>query len=119
MEDKVNLTEKLALFDTIFTPKTVGYLNDYKVAVVKAAGEFVWHKHDETDDFFLVLHGRLTIQLRDRDVELSAGDLFIVPRGVEHCPIAHEEAHVLLIEPRGTVNTGDAESPLTAAEDEI
>ena len=119
MRDKVNLAEKLALFDTVFAPKTVGYLNDYKVAVVKAAGEFVWHKHDETDDFFLVLDGHLTIKLRDRTVELGAGELFIVPRGVEHCPVAQEEAHVLLIEPKGTVNTGDVESPLTAKPEEI
>jgi mannose-6-phosphate isomerase-like protein (cupin superfamily) len=74
----------------------------------------VWHKHDETDDFFLVLDGHLTIQLRDRDVELGPGELFVVPRGVEHCPKADEEAHVLLIEPRGTANTGDAGGALTA-----
>ena len=81
---------------------------------MKVKGEFVWHKHDDTDDFFLVLEGHLTIQLRDRDVELDAGELFVVPRGVEHCPSADEEAHVLLIEPAGTVNTGDAGGPLTA-----
>jgi mannose-6-phosphate isomerase-like protein (cupin superfamily) len=119
MDDKVNLAEKIALLDGPFSPGIVGYLNDHKLAVVKARGEFVWHKHDDTDDFFLVLDGRLTIQLRDRDVELSAGELFVVPRGVEHCPRAHEEAHVLLIEPRGTVNTGDAGGDLTAAEVEL
>ena len=119
MEDKVTLSEKLAGFDEAFSPKIVGYLNDYKVAVVRARGEFVWHKHDDTDDFFLVLRGSLTIQLRDRDVELSAGDLFIVPRGVEHCPRADEEAEVLLIEPKDTVNTGDAGGPLTAEDEEI
>ena len=82
---------------------------------MRVDGEFVWHKHDDTDDFFLVLAGRLTIQLRDRDdVELGAGELFVVPRGVEHCPKADEQAHVLLIEPRGTVNTGDAGGSLTA-----
>jgi mannose-6-phosphate isomerase-like protein (cupin superfamily) len=119
MEDKVTLAEKLAGFDEAFSPKVVGYLNDYKVAVVKARGEFVWHKHDDTDDFFLVLRGSLTIQLRDRDVELSAGDLFVVPRGVEHCPRAEGEAEVLLIEPKDTVNTGDAGGPLTAEDEEI
>lgn len=120
MDDKVNLAGKLALIDEHFSPRIVGHLNDYKLAVVKARGEFVWHSHADTDDFFLVLEGRLTIQLRDReDVELSAGDLFVVPRGVEHCPRADEEAHVLLIEPRGTVNTGDAGGPLTAEEREI
>ena len=119
MDDKVNLAEKLALLDGPFNPGIVGYLNDYKLAVVKARGEFVWHSHDDTDDFFLVVAGRLTIQLRDRDVELGPGELFVVPRGVEHCPRADEEAHVLLIEPRGTQNTGDAGGELTAAEREI
>jgi len=119
MRDKINLADKLALLDTPFTPGIVGFLNDYKLAVVKAHGEFVWHKHDDTDDFFLVLRGRLTIQLRDRDVELGEGELFVVPRGIEHCPRADEEAHVLLIEPRGTVNTGDAGGELTAGEVEI
>jgi mannose-6-phosphate isomerase-like protein (cupin superfamily) len=119
MEDKINLAEKLALLDAPFRPGIVGHLNDYKLAVVKAQGEFVWHKHDETDDFFLVLAGRLTIQLRDRDVELSPGELFVVPRGVEHCPRAEEEAHVLLIEPAGTANTGDAEGERTAPERQI
>jgi mannose-6-phosphate isomerase-like protein (cupin superfamily) len=116
MDDKVNLADKLALLDAPFRPGIVGYLNDYKLAVVKAHGEFVWHKHDDTDDFFLVLSGRLTIQLRDRDVVLGPGELFVVPRGVEHCPTADEEAHVLLIEPAGTVNTGDAGGALTAPE---
>lgn len=86
---------------------------------MKVKGEFVWHKHDETDDFFLVLDGRLTIQLRDRDVDLEEGELFVVPRGVEHRPKADEEAHVLLIEPAGTRNTGDAGGPLTAGEERI
>lgn len=75
--------------------------------VVKVKDEFVWHKHDETDDFFLVLKGRLTIQLRDQDIDLEAGELFVVPRGVEHRPVAKEEVHLLLIEPAGTPNTGD------------
>lgn len=119
MDDKVNLAAKLASFRERFSPKIVGQMNDYKLEVVKAEGEFVWHSHEETDDFFLVLHGRLTIQLRDRDVELSAGELFVVPRGVEHCPRADEEAHVLLIEPMGTVNTGDVDSELTAQEERI
>jgi mannose-6-phosphate isomerase-like protein (cupin superfamily) len=119
MEQKVNLASKLALLDAPFSPGIVGRLNDYKLEVVKVKGEFVWHKHEETDDFFLVLRGRLTIQLRDRDVELSEGELFVVPRGVEHCPRADEEAHVLLIEPLGTANTGDAGGALTATEREL
>jgi mannose-6-phosphate isomerase-like protein (cupin superfamily) len=119
MEDKVNLAEKLELLDRPYNPGIVGYLNDYKLIVVKVLGEFVWHKHEETDDFFLVLKGRLTIQLRDRDIELSEGEMFVVPRGVEHCPKADEEAHVLLIEPRETVNTGDAGGELTVEPVEI
>ncbi|MGQ0805519.1 MAG: cupin domain-containing protein [Actinomycetota bacterium] len=119
MKDKVNLAEKLELLDKPYSPGIVGYLNDYKLAVVKVDGEFVWHKHDDTDDFFLVLRGHLTIQLRDRYVELDEGELFVVPRGVEHCPKADEEAHVLLIEPKGTVNTGDAGGELTAEELEL
>jgi mannose-6-phosphate isomerase-like protein (cupin superfamily) len=114
MNDKVNLAQKVEQLDGLYLPGIVGYLNDYKVIVVRVKGEFVWHKHDDTDDFFLVLSGRLTIQLRDRDVELEQGEMFIVPRGVEHCPRADEEAHVLLIEPKGTVNTGDAGGDLTA-----
>ena len=119
MENKVNLADKLGLLDGPFRPGIVGTMNDYKLAVVKVHGEFVWHKHDDTDDFFLVLAGQLTIQLRDRDVELSAGELFVVPRGVEHCPRADEEAEVLLIEPEGTANTGDAGGERTAPERRI
>ena len=114
MDDKVNLARKIALLDGFYKPGIVGYLNDYKLVVVKVNGEFVWHKHDETDDFFLVLSGRLTIQLRDRDVVLEPGELFVVPAGVEHCPKADEETHVLLIEPKDTVNTGDAGGDRTA-----
>jgi mannose-6-phosphate isomerase-like protein (cupin superfamily) len=116
MAEKVNLAEKLSLFDEHFSPRIVGELNDYKLEVVKAKGEFVWHSHPDTDDFFLVVAGRLTIQLRDGNVELGPGELCVIPRGVEHCPRADEEAHVLLIEPRGTPNTGDAGGQLTAPE---
>jgi mannose-6-phosphate isomerase-like protein (cupin superfamily) len=119
MDDKVNLAEKLALLDGPFEPGIVGYVNDHKLQLVKVEGEFVWHSHDDTDDLFLVLRGHLTIQLRDRDVELGEGELFVVPRGVEHCPRADAEAHVLLIEPRGTPNTGDAGGERTAREVEI
>jgi len=119
MTEKVNLAEKLALFDEHWQPKVVARINDNDVRIVKVKGEFVWHRHDDTDDFFLVLKGHLTIQLRDRDVELDEGELFVVPRGVEHCPRADEEASVLLIEPAGTVNTGDAGGPLTAEPEPI
>src|SRR3954453_13533320 len=110
MDDKVNLAEKFALLSEPYKPGVVGYLNDYKLQIVKVRGPFVWHKHDETDDFFLVAKGRPTIQLRDRDVELEEGELFVVPRGVEHCPTADDEALVLLIEPR------DTPTPATRAE---
>jgi mannose-6-phosphate isomerase-like protein (cupin superfamily) len=110
VNEPVRLSEKLASFDELFAPKIVGYYNGNKIQVGKIKGEFVWHSHPDTDDFFLVLKGRLTIQLRNRDVELGEGDLFVVPRGVEHCPRADEEAHILLIEPKGTPNVGDAEA---------
>jgi mannose-6-phosphate isomerase-like protein (cupin superfamily) len=107
VEDKINLAAKLATFSEYFSPRTVAQLNNLNVMVVKAKGEFVWHKHDETDDFFLVLKGKLDIQMRDRTVTLGPGEMYIVPKGVEHCPRATEEVHVLLIEPAGTPNTGD------------
>ena len=110
MDVPVDLAEALSRFDERWSPRIVGRLNDLNLMLVKVQGEFVWHTHPETDDFFLVLAGRLTIQLRDRDVVLEPGQLFVVPRGVEHCPKAEEETHVLLIEPRGTRNTGDVET---------
>jgi mannose-6-phosphate isomerase-like protein (cupin superfamily) len=108
MDKAVNLAEKLESFEEQFAPKIVGYYNENKIQVGKIRSEFLWHSHPDTDDFFLVLKGRLTIQLRDREVELGEGDLFVVPRGVEHCPKAEEETHILLIEPKGTPNVGDA-----------
>ncbi len=112
MNDKINLAEKLATFTGHWQPRVVAQYNGNDLMVAKLQGEFVWHKHDETDDCFLVLSGQLTIQLRDRDVHLGPGELFIVPKGVEHRPVAEEEVHILLIEPTGTPNTGD---PATAA----
>jgi mannose-6-phosphate isomerase-like protein (cupin superfamily) len=108
LDEPVDLAQKLSTFDEHFQPRIVGYYNENKIQVGKIKGEFVWHSHADTDDFFLVLKGRLTIKLRDGDVELGEGELFVVPRGVEHCPVADEEAHILLIEPRGTPNTGDS-----------
>jgi mannose-6-phosphate isomerase-like protein (cupin superfamily) len=113
MPEKVNLAQKLGLVNEHWQPKIVARINDNDVRIVKVKGKFVWHKHDDTDDLFLVLQGHLTIQLRDRDVELDEGELFVVPRGVEHCPRADEEASLLLIEPAGTINTGDAGGPMT------
>lgn len=103
----VNLAEKLSTFTDRWAPRVISDFNGHDVMVVKAAGEFNWHSHPDTDDFFLVLKGSVTIRLRDEDVDLGPGDLFVVPKGTEHCPVAHGEAHILLIEPRGTPNTGD------------
>jgi mannose-6-phosphate isomerase-like protein (cupin superfamily) len=108
VDSSINLAEKLAQFSDHWAPHVVAQLNEYDVMVVKVQGEFVWHSHADTDDFFLVLKGRLIIRLRDREVALGPGELFVVPRGVEHQPYAEEEVHVLLIEPAGTPNTGDA-----------
>ncbi|MET3963812.1 mannose-6-phosphate isomerase-like protein (cupin superfamily) [Marmoricola sp. OAE513] len=112
--DVVDLADKLSLFTQHWSPKRVATLNDYEIKVVKIQGEFVWHTHDDTDELFLVLSGTLTIQLRDGDVVLGPGQLYVVPRGVEHCPVAQDEVHAVLIEPRGVVNTGSAGGPLTA-----
>lgn len=111
----VNISDKLAGFSELWSQKTVARLNDYEVKLAKLHGEFVWHSHEDTDELFLVLDGRLTIQLRDGDVVLSPGELFVVPRGVEHCPVADEETAILLFEPVGTMNTGDAGGPMTKA----
>lgn len=117
--DPLDIAEKLALFSEQWSPKVVARLNDYEIKVVKLKGEFVWHTHDDTDELFLVVDGELTIQLRDGDVRLKPGQLFVVPKGIEHCPIADGEVHALLIEPVGVINTGDAAgSSLTAAYDD-
>jgi mannose-6-phosphate isomerase-like protein (cupin superfamily) len=108
MTDVVDLADKLSTFSDHWSPRTVAQYNDCDVMVVKVQGEFVWHAHAETDDFFLVLKGRLDIELRDRTVTLGPGQMYVVPKGVEHRPVAREEVHLLLIEPSGTPNTGNA-----------
>ncbi|HZR81376.1 MAG TPA: cupin domain-containing protein [Candidatus Binatia bacterium] len=108
--EKVNLAQKLALFSDRWSPKVVGELNGQ---LVKLEGEFVWHRHESEDELFLVLSGRLVVRLRDREIELAPGELAIVPRGVEHLPVAPVETHVLLFEPASTRNTGDVESGFT------
>jgi mannose-6-phosphate isomerase-like protein (cupin superfamily) len=108
MSDAIDLSEKLSTFSEHWSPRTVTQFNNCDVMVVKVKGEFVWHKHDDTDDFFLVLKGLLDIHLRDRTVTLGPGQMYVVPKGVEHRPVAREEAHLLLIEPTGTPNTGNA-----------
>ncbi len=112
--DKVNLADKLARFTDLWNPRVVGELNGQEVKLAKLKGEFVWHHHANADELFLVLRGRLVIQLRDRTVTLDPGELFIVPRGVEHRPVADDEVHVLLFEPSGTLNTGNVIDARTA-----
>jgi len=116
--EALDITKKLSLFSEHWSPKVVARLNDYEIKLVKLKGEFVWHTHDDTDELFLVVDGELTIQLRDGDVTLQPGQLFVVPKGVEHCPIADGEVHALLVEPVGVVNTGGAGGSLTAAYDD-
>ena len=105
---KINIAQKLSLFNDHWNPRIIGELNGQAVKLVKFKGEFVWHKHDNEDELFLVLKGQFTMQLRDKDVEMNEGDMIIIPRGVEHRPVAQEEVSVLLFEPVATLNTGDA-----------
>ena len=105
--NKVNLAQKFSMFQDYWSPKIVGELNDSYVKLVKLKGEFVWHHHDTEDELFLVIKGRLLIKLRDRDIYLEEGEFVIIPRGIEHLPIAEEEAQVLLLEPKTTLNTGN------------
>ena len=118
MNRVVDIREKLSLVSEHWSPKVVARLNDYEVKVVKLQGEFVWHSHDDTDELFLVIEGELTIQLRDGDVPLGPGQLYVVPRGVEHCPVATARSARCSIEPAGVVNTGDAGGALTATYDD-
>ncbi len=123
MTPVVDIHQKLALFSEHWSPKVVARLNDYEIKLVKLKGEFVWHAHDDTDELFLVVEGSLTIQLRDssgveQSVTLGPGQLYVVPRGVEHCPIAEGDVSAMLIEPVGVVNTGDADTDRTAAYDD-
>jgi mannose-6-phosphate isomerase-like protein (cupin superfamily) len=114
--EKVNLAEQFTRFHDHWSPKIVGELNDSYVKVVKLKGEFVWHHHEAEDELFLVVKGRLLLKFRDRDVWLEAGEFCIVPRGVEHLPMAEEETHVVLLEPKSTLNTGNVQNERTVAE---
>ena len=115
--NKVNLAEKFALFSEHWTPKIIAELNDYQIKIVKVEGDFVWHDHSDTDEFFFVIEGTLFIEFKNETMELNTGELYVVPKGVQHRPYALEECKVMLIEPRGVVNTGEAESNLTASND--
>lgn len=116
MIEKVNLREKFALFDDRWSPKIAGEVGDSYVKLAKLEGEFVWHKHEEEDELFLVVSGRLKIKLRDGEVDLEEGEFVIIPRGVEHLPVAEREAHVLLFEPKSVLNTGDVVNERTVAD---
>ena len=113
---KVNIAEKLSLFNDHWSPKITGEINDSHVKLVKLKDKFVWHQHEHEDELFLVIKGRLLIRLRDQDLWLNEGEFVIIPRGVEHLPVAEEEVHVLLLEPKSTLNTGNVENERTVAE---
>lgn len=113
MIEKVNVAEKFTRFDERWSPKIVGELNDFHVKAVKVEGEFVWHRHEVEDELFYVVKGRLTIRLRDGEVVLEPGEFAVIPHGIDHLPVADEETHVLLLEPKSTVNTGDVRGERT------
>ena len=113
----INLRDKLARFTEHWSPRVIAEMNDYQFNLVKLQGEFVWHAHADTDEVFIVLEGALTLQFRDRSVPLAAGEMYVVPKGVEHRPVAEQECSVMLVEPRGVVNTGDAGGAYTAQND--
>ena len=114
--EKVNLAGKFGLFQEYWSPKIAGELNDTYLKLAKLKGEFVWHHHESEDELFLVVKGRLLIKLHDHDIWLDEGEFVIIPQGVEHCPVAEEEAHVLLLEPKSTVNTGNVQDERTVGD---
>jgi mannose-6-phosphate isomerase-like protein (cupin superfamily) len=114
--EKVNLAEKFSRFNEYYRPKIVGEVNDFLVKLVKLKGEFIWHHHENEDELFLVVKGKLLIHLRDRTVELNEGEFFIVPKSVDHKPVADEECHVVLLEPKTTLNTGNVYNERTVPE---
>jgi len=111
--DKVNLEEKFRLIEEYWDPKIVGELNGQMVKIARIQGEFIWHKHEDAEEFFYLYKGKMKIQLREKDIELEEGEFFIVPRGVEHKPVAEEEAWIVMFEPAGTLNTGNIQSDYT------
>ncbi|MEP3046410.1 MAG: cupin domain-containing protein [Roseibium sp.] len=117
MNTPINFEDKLALFQELWSPRVIAEMNDYQFKLAKVQGDFVWHDHPETDEVFIVIRGTVRIDFRDRSVTLNEGELFVVPKGAEHKPFAEEEAEILLIEPRGVTNTGDAGGELTAKGD--
>jgi mannose-6-phosphate isomerase-like protein (cupin superfamily) len=112
----INLEQKLSLFSEHWSPRIIAQMNEYVFKLAKIQGEFIWHSHPETDEVFIVMKGKMTIEFRDGHLSLEEGEMFVVSRGVEHKPVANDECHILLIEPAGTVNTGDAESDRSVEE---
>jgi len=115
--EPINLRNKLSTFDQLWSPRVIAEMNDYQFKLVKASGEFVWHEHHDTDEVFFVIEGSLDIQFRDGKVTLQTGEMFVIPRGVEHKPVAESECKMMIVEPKGVVNTGDAGGALTAEND--
>lgn len=113
----INIDEKFSKFTDQWSPRVIAEMNDYQFKLARIEGEFVWHSHPETDETFIVIEGRMTIEFRDGAVELGAGEMYVVPKGVEHRPVAREECRIMIIEPRGVVNTGDAGGDYTAPND--
>ena len=117
LSGKINLKEKLSKFTQHWSPRIIAEMNDYQFKIAKIKGEFIWHDHKHTDETFIVIEGEMTLKLRDGDVKLTKGEMFVVPKGVEHKPCAENECKILVVEPRGVINTGDAGGELTLTED--
>ncbi|MCG7531240.1 cupin domain-containing protein [Psychrobium sp. MM17-31] len=117
MSQAINFKEKFGKFSEHWSPKVIAEMNDYQFKLAKIKDEFVWHSHDDTDEVFVIMKGSMVMRLRDKDIELNEGEMFVVPKGVEHQPFAEKECHIMIIEPRGVVNTGDSDSELTAQND--
>tara|TARA_X000000368_G_C22380237_1_gene428683 strand:+ start:67 stop:444 length:378 start_codon:yes stop_codon:yes gene_type:complete len=116
--EKINIKSKLKTFSDLWSPKVIAEMNDYQFKLVKIKDDFIWHSHEDTDEVFIVLEGSMHIEFNDETVKLSEGELLVVPKGTKHRPFAHEEATIMLIEPRGVINTGDTNSDLTAKNDQ-
>ncbi len=114
---KINLKEKLSMFSDHWSPKIITEMNDYQIKLVKIKGDFVWHNHEDTDELFFVIKGKMYIEFKDKTIELNEGEMYVVPKGIEHKPYAENECEVMLVEPRGVVNTGNTKGELTASND--
>ena len=116
---KINIQEKFQKFSEHWSPKVIAEMNDYQFKLAKVKGEFIWHEHKETDEVFIVIDGRMQIEFREEIIELETGDMYVVPKGVEHKPYAEEECNIMLVEPRGVVNTGDKTNDMTIENDTV